>query len=121
MLQRSKILNLIGLAIIVYLAVIVFQTVKHNYDLDHQIAAQQKQIDDLTAREAQLKYNVQYYRTNSFIEKSARQNLGLIQPGEGVIVLPKAIAPPPTVTAKKSTAKTKSNPAQWWQFLFGEY
>lgn len=120
MLQRSKILNLIGIAAIIYLSVIVFQTVKHNYNLDHQIALQQKRIDDLTANEIQLKYDVQYYRTNSFIEKSARQNLGLIQPGEGVIVLPKTTTPPiQSTSTTKNTAKPKSNFSQWWSFLFG--
>jgi cell division protein FtsL len=118
--QKKNILNIVGLAVIIYLSVIVFQTVKHNYDLNRQIAAQKKQIEDLSIREAQLKYDVQYYKTNSFIEKSARENLGLMMPGEGIIILPKK---PSSSTAPAATtnspSKKKSNPAQWWEFLFG--
>ncbi len=117
--SKRRILNFLGLALIVYLAVIVFQTVKHNYELNTQINALQNQISDLTIQQSQLQYDLRYYQTNSFKEKSARSNLGLMQPGEGVIVLPKTSAPATSVEVKKTGSKPKSNPAQWWQFLFG--
>lgn len=118
--HRSNILNLIGLLVIFYLSAVVFQTVKHNYDLSQQINLMQSQIDQLNSREAELKYEVQYFQTDAFKEKQARAKLGLMQPGEGVIILPPQTKPAPVdQTSQKPAAKPKTNPHQWWQFLFG--
>ncbi|MFI5240197.1 MAG: septum formation initiator family protein [Candidatus Saccharimonadia bacterium] len=115
--QRSKILNIIGLLVIIYLTVIVFQTVRGNYNLNQQISQMQNQITTLKANQIQLEYDVQYYQTNSYKDKAARSELDLMAPGEGVIILPK-----PTVMTPKPTnviaLKPKSNFSQWWQFLF---
>ncbi len=116
--NRSSLLGLVALAIIGYLSVIVFQTVKHNYDLNSQISSLQAQISQLTVQQDELKYQVEYYKTDSFKEKEARAKLGLQQPGESVIILPKT-ATPAQPTNQKTTTKHQSNPKQWWEFLFG--
>jgi len=115
--QRSKILNIVGLLVIIYLTVIVFQTIRGNYNLNKQISQMQNQIATLKANQIQLEYDVQYYQTKSYQDKAARSELDLMAPGEGVIILPK-----PTVATSKPTIvlaqKPKSNFSQWWQFLF---
>ncbi len=112
-------LSLIGLAIAVYLLVILVQTIKRNHDLQKQIDSLQGHINQLTDEQDNLKYEVQYYQTEAFKEREARAKLGLMAPGEGVIILPKPNVTPAAANAAKAATKNKANWQQWWSFLFG--
>ncbi len=107
----------VGLILVTYLSILVFQVVQKNYQLSKQIDSLSKQITQLQNDNDQLAYEVQYDQTDSFKEKEARAKFGLMAPGEGVIVLPpKQTA---NLTAKQPTKPKVSNPRQWWSFLFG--
>jgi cell division protein FtsL len=116
--KRLNPVALIGWVLIVYLVLVLVQIIKHNYDLRAQINQLQGQITDLQNQQGQLKYELQYYQTESFQEKEARAKLGLQAPGEHVIVLPrpKASAVP---SAPAAPQPHKSNLQQWREFLFG--
>ncbi len=111
-------LNVVGAFIIVYLAVVLGQTVLHNYQMSQQIDLLKTQIVLLEDQRDALAYNIQYYQTDSFKEREARAKLGLQLPGENVVVLPH------TQTAAADKVKTeeaprKSNLQQWLDFLSG--
>ena len=66
-----------------------------------------------------------YYSSDAYIEKIAKQNLGLVNPGEQVIVIPS------TDSAVSADAKSLSDDAddsisvqqlsntqKWWKFFF---
>ena len=116
----SNLLNLVGLAILVYLVVILAQTVVRNYDLQKQIDTLSSQIVTLSDQRDELTYNLQFYQTTSFQEREARAKLGLQKPGESVIIL----AHPSNIAAQQAAAKpkprAKSNFAQWLDFLGGK-
>ena len=107
---------ILGLAAAFYLAVVLFQVVRRNYELNKQVNALNTQILSLQDEKDELNYKIQYYQTESYKEKEARAKLGLQAPGEGVIILPKKAAT--SATNAKPTAN-KSNWQQWMEFLFG--
>ena len=118
--NKSNILNLVGLIIVVYLIVVLAQTVVRNYNLQKQIDTLSSQIVTLGDQRDELMYNLQFYQTNSFQEREARAKLGLQKPGESVIILahPSDIAAQQAATKPKPPAK--SNFAQWLDFLRGK-
>ncbi len=116
--SMGKVLPLVGLALAAYLAVLLIQTVKRNYDLKRQISGLEDRIEKLSTEQDELKYKVQYYQTESYKEKEARAKLGLQAPGESVIILPKQQPNAVEIEAAQK-AKSKSNLRQWWEFLFG--
>ena len=67
-----------------------------------------------------------YYNSDAYIEKIAKQNLGLINPGEEVIVIPKSEIETSGVVgglnddSDESGYMGLSNPYKWWRFFFGE-
>ena len=63
-----------------------------NYQLQRQIVRlqQQNQLTQLDNSNTALEND--YYKTNQFLELSARQNLGLAQPGETELSVPKDVA-----------------------------
>jgi cell division protein FtsL len=110
--------NLLGAALIVYLAVVLSQTVSHNYEMSRQIDALQQQITRLQDQRDELAYNIEYYKTDSYKERVARSKLGLQAPGEEVVVLPKTAAVA-VATKTRPAPPPKSNFAQWLDFLAG--
>jgi len=97
--------------------------------------AAQKAVDDqkrelqLTELEvATLKYQQNYYKSDEYKELSARQNLGLVLPGEKVLVLPpnsQAVKDADAADEKRETVRvqqtvTGTNLEQWLQFLTGQ-
>lgn len=117
--QRISPLTVAGWLLIIYLGVLVIQTVKHNYDLRRQIGVLQNQITVLEEEQQELSYRIQYYKTEAFVERQARAKLGLKDPGENVLVLPKESAAGGEAAEQKDVEKPKSNIKQWLEFLFG--
>ena len=114
----SMVGNAIGIAIAVYLCVLLAGTVKKNYDLSQQINTMTQQIQQLQSQKSQLAFEVQYYQTDSYRQKQAKANLGLVVPGESEIILPTPSATPAPTT---DTSKSKqSNQQQWLNFIMGK-
>jgi cell division protein FtsB len=113
-------LNLVGIVAIVYLIVVLGETIKRNYDLDQQVNSLNTQITNLQDQKDQLSYNIAYDNTNSFRDREARSKLGLQLPGENVVIIPHA-DPAPTPAANPATKQPakKSNLQKWFDFLSG--
>lgn len=110
--------NALGAVLIIYLVVVLAQTIKHNYTLGKQIEQLNSQITLLQDQKDQLAYSIQYYNTNSFRDREARSKLGLQLPGENVVIIPRPSPTPPPAGAANASAK-RSNLQQWFDFLGG--
>lgn len=101
------------------------EAIQHNFKLQQQVDAlsQQITIDELQNKTLQLQRS--YYNSDQYLELSARERLGLANPGEKVLILPantvKQIDATTTQTASSGeTIGDRSNFAQWMYFLFGK-
>jgi cell division protein FtsB len=118
-LTGTNILNIIGAIVIINLVVILAQTISRNYKLNQQIDALNSQVALLNDQKDQLDYSIQYYNTEAFRDREARAKLGLQQPGENVIIIPRTSpTPTPPPAGAQATAK-RSNLQQWFDFLSG--
>lgn len=113
---RNMLLNVVFGILAMYLAVSLFTTVRHNYDLQKQISDLEKSNQELEQSNQNLQYQIAYFNTESFKDKEARAKLGLQAPGESVIILPKKA---PVAVAAKKAKPPKSNWQQWMDFLRG--
>src|SRR5260221_10715678 len=68
------------------------KTVQSNYDLQKKIATLKQENDVLWLQNSNTYLQNQYYKTDQYLELSARQNLGLASPGEHVLLVPKGTA-----------------------------
>ncbi|HEY2003499.1 MAG TPA: septum formation initiator family protein [Candidatus Saccharimonadia bacterium] len=117
----SSVVNVLGAFAVLYLVVVLGQTIHRNYELGHQIDTLNQQIGLLKDQKQELAYDIQYYQTNSYKDREARSQLGLQLPGENVVIIPKdSPAPQPSadVTPAKSSGP-KSNFQQWIDFWAG--
>lgn len=117
----SSLVNVIGSLVIVYLFVVLGQTIHRNYELGHQIDSLHQQIGQLNDQKQELAYDIQYYKTDSYKDREARSQLGLQLPGENVVIIPSSsTAPQPSADIEpKKTGAPKSNLQQWMDFLAG--
>lgn len=113
--------NLVGIALAVYLASVLGQTIYQNYMLNRRIETLNGEIGLLKAQQEQLTYNIAYYKTDSFKDREARAKLGLQLPGENVLILPSpAQSGPSAKTGSQPPETVKSNFGQWIDFLTGK-
>ena len=105
------------------------QVMQRNYGLQKEVDYKRRQLQLAELQKDSLELQKRYYQTNEYRELAARESLGLVMPGEKVLILPEN-----TVAAKESDTKaattgtaaitsqdTTSNLEQWLNFLFGGY
>lgn len=99
------------------------QTLQKNFTYQQQVDALTQNVELERLRNENLEFQQQYFRSEEFLELSARQRLGKAAPGEKLIILPDSRNIVDTVTpgATSQTATVKSsNLAQWVRFFFGD-
>jgi cell division protein FtsB len=107
------------------------KTVQNNYQLQKQINTLKQQNEVLSLQNGNNFLQNQFYKTNTYLELSARQNLGLAAPGEQVLVVPKSTAMKyvdPKLDTSLGSAQTEpkdtrskfvKNLEAWRDFLLG--
>jgi cell division protein FtsB len=101
----------LSLIAIAYLGVTTVRYFSHNYQLRNDERALQREIDALDADRAQLAATRDYLKSDEYIEYIARRVLGLVRPGETLVVV-SGIRPQPTPTPAGAAD------LDWWKQLF---
>ena len=103
------------------------QVMQRNYSLQKEVDYKQRQLQLVELQKVSLELQKRYYQTNEYKELAARESLGLVMPGEKVLILPdnsevaiQADKERPT-TVPVAPVETSSNLEQWLNFLFGGY
>lgn len=112
----------LAVPLLLYALVMTGQKAAENYQLDQQANDLQGQIDSLQSQNVQLQQQIEAARTDQAIETIAREQLGLVNPGDHPVVLTgddgadaqaAAPAPPPPPAPPEPTWR------QWWDDFFG--
>lgn len=101
------------------------QMMQRNFALQKELDDKSRQLIVAQLDTENAKLEQRYYKTDEYKELAVRQRLGLVTPGESLLVLP-----PNSAVVKKADkayqAKTTvkiaqiSNFGQWMNFLFGK-
>ena len=97
---------------------------QRNYGLQKSIDQKQRELQLADLETTSLQLEQRYYGTKEYQELAVRQRLGLVSPGEKVLILPPnsqaAINEDKTTTTQTVTQTDQgSNIQQWINFLFG--
>jgi hypothetical protein len=68
------------------------KAIQTNYKLEQQISQLNQENALRKLENSNQKLKNEYYNTPQYLELAARQNFGLAQPGEKVLLVPKAVA-----------------------------
>ena len=104
------------------------QVMQRNYMLQREVDNKRRELVVTRLQKDNLELQKRFYQTNEYKEMAARESLGLVMPGEAVLILP---ANTPAVkqadkdagrtVASTEPVQTVGNFEQWMNFLFGGY
>ena len=129
--HASRVTKLILIGEFLLVAYLLYALTTHiyqNYQVDYHIQNFQEMNDKLAHDNQKAAEDLLYSRTDAYAEKMAKQNLGLVNPGEEVVVISNDLMSQPVVDSRisdltaPSDAISKyyylSNPEKWWKFFF---
>ena len=91
-LSRSKLPLLVVMLLLIYLAVIFSSQFSSIASIKREVVSIEQEITDMKQRNEYLRTEIRNIRSDAQIEKSAREQLGLVKAGETrVIVVPAAV------------------------------
>lgn len=98
------------------------QTLQKNFTYQQQVDALTENVELEKLRNQNLQFQQRYFKSDEFLELSARQRLGKANPGEKLIILPdsRGIVDTTGTTADTTARVRPSNLSQWMQFFFGD-
>ena len=106
--------------LLLYALVATGQKALENYRLNQEADALRNDVVALRSENVQLQKQIEDARTDAAIETIAREQLGLIKPGDHPLVLVSQAAQP---AAAPTPAPAPPPPSpiwrQWWDYFFG--
>lgn len=89
------------------------------YQLRREAATLERERDDLRRSVAQLREEIRLLNTPEYIERLAREQLGLVRPDEIAVILVRPTpAPTPGPPAAAATESVTAPPGPWWTRLW---
>ena len=121
----TRIILVAGLVMVAYMLYNLTVTVYENYQIDTHIRNFEEKNATLREENLQKLDDYKYYTSSAYIDKIAKQNLGLVNPGEEVIVLTQSntetlLAVDVALQEQERSMANWSVPKKWCVFIFDE-
>lgn len=121
--QLMRLVLVVGFFVVAYMLYNLTVSIYENYQIEKHIAEFETRNAELRQENEQKLADFQYYTSEQYIEKVAKQNLGLINPGEQVVVIPDEdlIVLSENEEEQRVAEQIRaswSNPKKWWKFFF---
>jgi cell division protein FtsB len=112
--QQFRDVRAVGLAAFGVIVLLVswsgVKAIQTNYNLQKQVAQLQQENQVRELQDNNLRLQNEYFKTDQYLELTARQNFGLGRPGETELIVPKSVALAHTVpVAAPAQSKPASN------------
>lgn len=123
--RTTKIVLIIEFILLAYMLYVLSTSLYKSYQVDHFIKTAAEENKRLEFENSMLIEDYEYYGSAAYKEKIAKQNFGLIRPGEEVIILLPDTRGENKITQEERmyayTSKyyeSLSNPQKWYLFIF---
>jgi cell division protein FtsL len=109
----------LAVPLLLYALVATGQKALDNYRLNQEADGLRAEVASLRGENIQLQKQIEQARTDSAIEAIAREQLGLIKPGDHPLVLISPPAQPAVAPTPAPTPAPQPPWRQWWDVFFG--
>lgn len=116
-----------GFIFFFYMFFALATSIYRDYKLESQIQRFEADINDLADLAHQKPEDVEYFASEQYKDRYAKENLNLLNPGEKLIIIPEEQriteqGPVELMTDKFDPLSVfgKSNPMQWREYFFGK-
>lgn len=123
----TKFIIIVEFVLVAYLIYSLTRNVYNSYLVDRYIETFEKENTIIAEENRKKTYDYMYFTSEEYIDKIAKQNLGLINPGEEVIIIsPESLGYDTGAGVETEIVDDdgvvrldmKSNPQSWWDFFF---
>lgn len=111
--MKNRLFTVLLITFSLYLIVSFSKDIYNLWKKSQEIGNEQTKLENLKQENQQLKEKLEYVKTQEFVEKEARDRLGLVWEGEAVVIMP-----------EKIMNNEFNQPAyvpiweKWWQLFF---
>ncbi len=118
-----RLVLIVGFFIVAYMLYNLAVSIYENYQIEKHIAEFEARNEELQNENQQKQDDLAYFISEEYIDKIAKQNLNLVNPGEKVIVIPDEdlivlSQDEDTEALSEQIRASWSNPKKWWKFFF---
>ena len=127
----SRVFIIIGICFLVFIGFSLGKETYRNYQIEKEIQALEEEISSIEKNNDNLTHLIEYFKTESYQEKEARQKLGLQKEGEKVVVITEENIETEELEMESAENSIQefnqsggiqkeeiSNPRKWWNFIF---
>ncbi len=112
-----------GFLVFMFIFSALAKSVYQDYKLEQDIKEFEAVVNELEVLAAQKPKDVQYYQSEEYKDRYAKENLNLINSGERLIIIPKDEKVVKTEVATDRFSMNRilqlPNSDQWWEYFFG--
>jgi len=120
----TKLIIIIEFLLVTYLIYSLTKNVYNSYQVDNYIANFEGENAKIELENRQKTDDYLYFTSEEYIDKIAKQNLGLVNPGEEVLVISSDVVLSDSDLGEDledfAVYNGGSNVALWWDFFFGD-
>ncbi len=120
----TKVIIIVEFLLVSYLLYSLTKNVYNSYKVDKYIETFEQENALIESENRKKSEDYLYFTSQEYIDKIAKQNLGLVNQGEEVIVLASDVGKDRDADEQEELGALSkkvrlSNPEQWWEFFFG--
>lgn len=110
---KTKLVNLLILVVGLFLIVNFSRSIGELLKAGERVKDEEKKLQELEKKNEDLNKKLEEVQSSNYLEKMARDKLGLVKEGEVVVILP------PLPSSEPATSKENlSNWQKWWKLFF---
>lgn len=117
-LLQPKVIIAVTLLIVGFILISLAQEVNRRWQTQREIQKLETQVHDAQKQVVELQNLNQYFSTDDYQERLAREKLNYQGPGEHVVAVPDNVAAPTPVAGNTAPIASISIPLAWWKVFF---
>ncbi len=118
---KSRLFNVVLMIVVAYMVYLTGKEALVNYYQTKQIVKVESENKKIAQKNEELKYLLEYYKTDTYAELEAREHLNLKKKGEEVMVVPVDLNEKVfQEDVASEQIKYRSNYQKWWDYLFAD-
>lgn len=118
---HSKVAVGVAAVIAVILIISLVQEMNRRWQVQREMQALNQDVKMAERKVIELEQLNQYFRTDDFQERLARENLNYSAPGEAVVLVPEGTEKAQVASSEVAQpVEAISTPMQWWRIFFVE-
>jgi len=116
MISTPKVVAIVTFTLVAVLSVDFGRKALDNYHIQRQVEWLSQQVAAERETNQALQETLQYVESDAYVEKAARESLGLVKPGEvAVVPVRQAESPPSTSSDGQTTVAPGDEAVPYWQ------